>query len=66
MSEWIRAEGRFPAYGLEVLITYFNSDCGPFVCAAMYREDSGWEDMSENDLNHLRVTHWMPLPEPPK
>lgn len=50
---WIPVEERLPDVGIEVLI--YSEDDG--VCVDYYGGDS---------FGYYDVTHWMPLPEPPK
>ena len=53
VQEWIPATERLPDVGIEVLI--YSEDDG--VCVDYYGGDS---------FGYYDVTHWMPLPEPPK
>lgn len=58
MSEWISVEDKLPEKTLSLLI--FNGsfiDIGCFFCDEYFITDKG---------SVLDVTHWMPLPEPPK
>ena len=50
---WIPVEERLPDIGIEVLV--YSEDDG--VCVDYYGGDS---------FGYYDVTHWMPLPEPPK
>jgi hypothetical protein len=66
MTEWISVQERLPEEGEDVLIyTGFAGvdhawrDGPDFV---LYRSDSYNEALVFNE----QVTHWMPLPEPPK
>jgi len=71
MSKWISVDDRLPEVGKagayrsnDVLVI----DNGEILMACFVKIKSGayWWRMSHLDekLNH--VTHWMPLPEPPK
>lgn len=63
MSEWISVKDRLPSAGESV------------IC---YRADDGWQvicDYMDDDFFYIcddeltiyhAITHWMPLPEPPK
>ena len=53
VQEWIPVTERLPDVGIEVLI--YSEDDG--VCVDYYGGDS---------FGYYDVTHWMPLPEPPK
>lgn len=59
--EWISADNK-PAHEIDVLLWNDEISCClvGFYCSASktFNDDGGWE------LSH--VTHWMPLPEPPK
>ncbi len=58
--EWISVKDRLPEIGEPVIIYY-----GRFVAEAM-RNDNGVFVVSCSDEEAEDVTHWMPLPEPPK
>jgi hypothetical protein len=63
-SQWISVEDRLPPLG-EVLIC----TVGNWVGAAWHHGEGGFETGSGlriTMVGALRVTHWMPLPEPPK
>jgi hypothetical protein len=62
MSEWISVKDRIPD-GAPVLVVYHG-----VVQWVTYRlVDGGWESTSSDDTMPLGfVTHWQPLPEPPK
>lgn len=72
MPQWISVEDEYPDSKLKVLvIAYENMWSGgvfklcPAVHTAYTRgEDEGWWDWYTEE--HLQVTHWMPLPEPPE
>ena len=53
VRNWIPVTERLPDFGVDVLI-YSKIDS---VCLSYYDGDS---------FGHYYVTHWMPLPEPPK
>ena len=53
VQEWISVEDRLPDIGIEVLV--YSEDDG--ICVDYYDGDS---------FGYYDVTHWMPLPEPPK
>lgn len=57
---WVRCEDELPKRGRLVLAYR-----GPIaMISAMYTDGCGWRDA---DLFPMQgVTHWMPLPEPPK
>lgn len=64
MSEWISVEGELPKEGDKVLLYsgIYGSPCFWFASRVrdrIFRNECGWERDGE-------VTHWMPLPEPPK
>jgi len=73
MSEWISVEDRLPDLETDVLVWLVKSYCKKAVATAGLFYDvgsaepewMGWE--SEEPFRHgWKVTHWMPLPEPPK
>lgn len=71
-QRWISVEDEYPDSKLKVLVIAYEDmyDRGeikpcPAVHTAYTRgEDEGWFDWYTEDWLH--VTHWMPLPEPPK
>lgn len=71
MSEWISVKDKLPKYSKEVL-TYTPGMAMPIRVDAYdgyYGEDDGkWYEGWRYRGNHAenRITHWMPLPEPPK
>lgn len=71
MSEWISVDERLPTDNDSVLvcIKFVNDDSGESQCevASVFDHPEAWrgENNSNNKCNWY-VTHWMPLPEPPK
>ena len=65
-QEWISVKDRLPERTVpphDVLV-YHDLNCGMFVDRAWYSYDMGkWCSVLGMKL---KVTHWMPLPEPPK
>lgn len=71
LPRWIPVEERLPEYGVRVLATdmYEEDDCTGIWTREEYPDDPDgccWID--ERGWWHAidDVTHWMPLPEPPK
>ena len=57
MSEWISVEERLPEQLVDILVHHAKGKIDiSFMCADGF--------LMENRLG--KVTHWMPLPEPPK
>lgn len=68
MSEWIPVSERLPDIAADVLI-YNANDCGEISIGyrATLRNHKGWTFCdSGGDVSVSCVSHWMPLPEPPK
>lgn len=64
MSKWISVADRFPEDMEDVLIWDADEAKGGFCAVAVgWKTDDGWE--TETTYSP-KVTHWMPLPEPPK
>lgn len=67
MSEWISVKDRLPERGVFVLLSYAKKCRNPTQFAkntmAVGRYDYG---MFLVEGCEVSVTHWMPLPEPPK
>jgi len=75
--EWISVEDEEPPHGIEFQgwVKNFDSDIWFWEPRCIYDEDKGYGMWSRLDydhdgwdfgLIHLKITHWMPLPEPPK
>ncbi|ONN71694.1 DUF551 domain-containing protein [Pseudomonas oryzihabitans] len=71
MSEWISARDRLPEIdeiGMSACVLIYMPGCGEMsIKVGSYQEDTNgktWVD--ENGYSEPDVTHWMPLPEPPK
>ncbi len=65
-SKWIPVTERLPEEYEPVLVYDPSMDHGQYVMEATWSVD-GW--MTEFDFDHDEnpgITHWMPLPEPPK
>ena len=60
MNEWISVKDRLPKEDGKDVLTYRGED---ELCIELYAQGYGFsfDDMFQSD-----VTHWMPLPEPPK
>lgn len=66
LPAWIPVTERLPLYGQDVLAvrTYWDGEkCQEVLMAhiAVWNEETG-----ENWWNATNITHWMPLPQPPK
>lgn len=62
MSEWISVEDGLPKDGEEVLIYIGNQQLVAEKCKVF-----GFVDAMDREALRLdMITHWMPLPEPPK
>lgn len=67
-SRWIPVSERLPEKkeGIEeYLITYFNKGHGPHSGSAYWLDGRWWDEPLDADLDHLKITHWRPLPTPP-
>lgn len=60
MNEWISVKDGLPQVGKDVLVS-----TGTFVVQGYRDYDSKWK-FSKDALSKHTITHWMPLPEPPK
>ena len=66
MSEWISVKDRLPDEKNPVLMWSRRSRTVP-TCAACQYELWDWHpEYSPHDYGLEMITHWMPLPEPPK
>ena len=76
--EWIKCSDRLPDLYQWVLVTNSPKGTGEPRCINLFRlTDRNWESLSMivesptfsdiiGDLFYEDVTHWMPLPQPPK
>jgi hypothetical protein len=62
-GEWISVEDRLPEPNKLVLCIWERGDGGGCYGFARYQRENVWYVSNEG---MPRVTHWMPLPEPPK
>lgn len=61
MSEWISVKGRLPDYNDEFLV--YTENAKMLVCEYLPYANEWW-DCDAFVINN--ITHWMPLPDPPK
>ena len=73
MNEWISVKDRLPEYDIPVLVTYIGlGDKKPYSDAvAMWSLElngynGGWVWTLDESEVEVKITHWMPLPKPPK
>lgn len=70
-SQWISVKDRLPYDSDESVLVIANGKFRNITLdkafeLACYYKDDGWVLESYPDMENVRVTHWMPLPEPPK
>ena len=66
VPKWIPVTGRLPLYGQDVLAVRTYGD-GEKCQEVLMAHISVWnEGTGEKWWNATNITHWMPLPEPPK
>ena len=65
---WIPVTERLPEDGQKVLAIYTINEILPVIRYAVlsYSTDDGFHDYEEGYYEWTGITHWMPLPEPPK
>jgi hypothetical protein len=67
MSEWLNIQEIEPEKDGEYIIAFFNEGDGPHSCCADWHDGEWWENGgSDNNYGHLAITHWMPIPDPPR
>lgn len=66
--KWISVEDRLPTDNSEVLVCRYNSKlCFCTIQIDRYDGYGKWDELNSlYDTNIWSVTHWMPLPQPPK
>ena len=60
MDKWISVKDKLPEPWVDVLCHHYNDD----IFIGYLSEINGWID--PNGEKDIEVTHWQPLPEPPK
>lgn len=58
VQEWVSVEDRLPEENTTVIVATDNG----IVFQCLYAYD-GWDLWDDNDVN---ITHWQPMPQPPK
>ena len=67
MSKWINIKDGVPKHCQEVIVCWNNfASCKREIHAATYSGDFGYFYIHKAGLAVKDITHWMPLPEPPK
>jgi len=68
MSEWILVEDNLPDEGVEVLCMWFGAASGEPQYIVDHVDNDGFvsDELCKHDATIPKITHWMPLPEPPK
>ena len=71
VSGWISVKDRLPDDSDKIVLVIANGKFGNTTLnesfeLACYYKGYGWVLESYPDMENVRVTHWMPLPEPPK
>lgn len=66
MSEWISVNEKLPEVGQNVLIYYPKWDGDEIQVAKLDCDALTFDICGEFNVGTGVVTHWMPLPEPPK
>ena len=61
--KWIPVAERLPEYGRHVLV--YAGFFQPYIEVGYYCEDRKWR-FTYDDAEIVCVSHWMPLPDPPK
>lgn len=64
MTEWISVKDRLPEKTSRCIVSRFDYvTCTSFIDILWFEKDSWWDRLYPGNF---AVTHWMPLPEPPK
>ena len=65
MSQWIPVSERLPEDGVDVLVSWGTPE-GELLIAHWRADEREWFDDEGKRVPAVGVTHWMPLPEPPR
>ena len=66
-SEWISVTERLPDEANDYIVALRYSSGAYFSTKRSYSKERGWYGVSpDHYYRETAVTHWMPLPEPPK
>lgn len=70
-SHWISVKDRLPENPDELVLViangmYENVALKDAYCMANYSPDEGWVLEMYPEFEDVQISHWMPLPEPPK
>ena len=63
---WIPVAERLPKNYISVLVYIPTAEPLPMVHEAYIGDDGEWHSSNFYEIENEDVTHWMPLPEPPK
>lgn len=62
MNNWISVKDRLPPYWYDAIISTIDG----IVLTAFLHPERGWIEDNNDEYSIENITHWMPLPEPPK
>ena len=67
-TQWISVKERLPEINKSVLVNSldFFTTGEPVVIVGSYTGKAWHQDWCRDDDDLIEITHWMPLPEPPK
>lgn len=68
VNRWIPCSEMMPEEEKEVIV-YVKGDFEnsiPFITTAYINSDCDWQSDYDGEVIDSKITHWMPLPEPPK
>ena len=66
MSEWISVKDKLPKFDYVTVIVAVMPKFGGDEIHMACTESGSWNVLSANGNHADFITHWMPLPEPPK
>jgi hypothetical protein len=58
-------DGLYIVYGMTDAMRKLLPECVPIWICNWYKKHGGWRDIASNTCCDF-ITHWMPMPEPPK
>ena len=63
---WISIKDRLPNHGDYVLVYFDSYKHGDIMYSSWYSQEHGFIGNDKIHIDNSKITHWQPLPQPPK